>query len=731
MNRLASEKSPYLLQHASNPVEWHPWGDEAFAAARREGKPIFLSVGYSTCHWCHVMAHESFEDPVVAAVLNERFIAVKVDREERPDVDRVYMSFVQATTGGGGWPMSVWLLPDGRPFYGGTYFPPRSQWGRPGFIDVLEDLARLWREDRPRLERAAEGVAEHLAAAVSERIGRAVPDQATLDTARRDLLDAYDRRRGGFGGAPKFPRPSELLFLLREYRRVGDRAALDAVAHTLRAMSAGGMRDQIGGGFHRYSVDADWRVPHFEKMLYDQAQLVIALVEAGQATADPAFLEVAADTLEYVRRDLTGEGGGFCSAEGADSVPADAGPGAHGSEGAFYLWTASELDTRLGPDARLFAGRYGVRPDGNAPADPHGEFAGRNILYQARPVEQAAAECGRPLRDAEEALARSRDLLRRARAGRPRPLRDDKILTAWNGLMIAAFARASRAMASPRAGGDPATRRSGELDDRGAGPVYLEAARGAAAFIRARLWDPSSGRLWRRFRDGEAAIDAYAEDYAGLVFGLLDLFQADGDPEWLSWAVELQRRQDELFWDDRGGGWFGTTGRDPTVLLRLKEDYDGAEPAASSLAVFNLLALSQIGALPGGAADRIERAFGLFGPRLAGAPRAVPMMSAALSAWHAGSMQIVVAGPRDDDRTAALVGVVNAAFLPFAVLVQVDPASRAGARLAELLPWIGAYLCRGDRPTAYVCRNFACELPVADPAALAGRLAPQPRGLAL
>ncbi len=708
MNRLSSEKSPYLLQHAANPVDWYPWGDEAFAAARHEDKPIFLSVGYSTCHWCHVMAHESFEDPQVAAILNEAFIPIKVDREERPDVDRVYMAFVQATTGSGGWPMSVWLTPDGKPFYGGTYFPPTSQWGRPGFADLLRELARLWREERGRVERAAEGVIEHLAAAAAAAGEEQVPGTAALDAARDDLLASYDRRFGGFGGAPKFPRPSDLLFLLREHRRTGDRAALDAVAHTLGAMAAGGMRDHLGGGFHRYSVDEQWRVPHFEKMLYDQAQIVIALLEAGQAAGDASLLDVAADTLDYVRREMTDEQGGFYSAEDADSVPSGAAAGARASEGAFYLWTKEELEQRLGPDAPLFCARYGVRADGNAPADPHGEFAGRNILYEARAVGDVAVECRLSADEAEAALRRSRDLLRRARAERPRPLRDDKILTAWNGLMIAAFARASRVF-GPSVG-------------RGFSLACLSSARRAAAFIRSRMWDPASGRLLRRFRAGEAAIDAYAEDYACLIFGLVELFQADGDPDWLSWALDLQRRQDDRFWDESGGGWFNTAGQDATVLLRLKEDYDGAEPAASSVAVFNLLALSHLGALPREASRRIERTFGLFAPRLTTMPRAVPLMSAALSSWHAGMSEVVIVGSPDDVATAGLLRAVERSYQPFVTLVRVDPGSGNASRLAALLPWIGGYATRGGRPAAYVCRDFACDVPMTDPAELAARL---------
>ena len=733
MNRLASEKSPYLLQHADNPVDWYPWGDAAFEVARREDKPIFLSVGYSTCHWCHVMAHESFEDAHVAAVLNEHFISIKVDREERPDVDRMYMTFVQATAGGGGWPMSVWLMPDRRPFHGGTYFPPTSRWGKPGFADLLMDVVRLWRDERARVELAAAGVTDHLASAGAGAAGAAgggtqVPGTIALDGATRDFLASYDRRHGGFGGAPKFPRPSELLFLLREHRRTGEGAPLDVVAHTLRAMAAGGMRDHVGGGFHRYSVDGQWRVPHFEKMLYDQAQLVLACVEAAQATGDRFFIEVAEDTLRYVQRDMTDEHGGFYSAEDADSLPPGEAPGGHKSEGAFYLWTAREIGDRLGPDAQAFSERYGVQPDGNALNDPHAEFTGRNILYEARPIEEIAGETERSADEVRAAVSRSRDILFRVRNTRPRPQLDDKVLTAWNGLMIAAFARAARVV-DAWTGGPAAS--------------YLDSARRAASFIRDRMWDDATLRLLRRYRDGEAAIDAYAEDYACLIFGLIELFQADGDPAWLEWAVALQARQDALFWDDEAGGWFSTTGQDETVLLRLKEDYDGAEPAASSVAVVNLLALSHLDALRsdlvkpasdadaaasssgrsgGDAASKIERTLMLFAPRLTGAPRAVPMMLAALSAWHAGLSEVVIVGPRADGATSELLREVNRTYQPFVVLVAVDAKADASRRLLDLLPWVGGQTMREGKPTAYVCRNFVCERPTTDPKALGEQL---------
>ena len=396
MNRLARERSPYLLQHAANPVDWYAWGDEAFERARKEDKPIFLSIGYSTCHWCHVMEHESFEDPAIAELLNEHFVSIKVDREERPDVDRVYMSFVQSTTGSGGWPMTVFLTPQLKPFFGGTYFPPSSRWGRPGFADLITEIARVWKEDRPRVDEAAAELTERLVAVTSG--GRAeteVADADALDAAVEQFQMAFDRRHGGFGGAPKFPRPSELLFLLREYARRGTaQAPLLMATDTLRAMALGGMRDHIGGGFHRYSVDAEWRVPHFEKMLYDQAQLVLAYLEAAQATGDDFYATVAEDTLHYVLRDMTSPEGGFYSAEDADSIPPEqaGSPNAHKSEGAFYIWSDDEIGALARRGCRDRAAPFRHLKDGNAPQDPQGEFTGRNLLYVAdRGGRRAAA----------------------------------------------------------------------------------------------------------------------------------------------------------------------------------------------------------------------------------------------------------------------------------------------------------------------------------------------------
>jgi uncharacterized protein len=689
VNRLAREHSPYLLQHADNPVDWFPWGDEAFEKARTENKPIFLSIGYSTCHWCHVMAHESFESDAVASVLNQWFVPIKVDREERPDVDRVYMTFVQATTGSGGWPMSVWLTPDLKPFYGGTYFPPSSRWGRPGFVDILGEIARVWGAEPKKLQQSADALTAQLrgierSAPVSE-----LPTPPALERIATQFRDTFDHVHGGFGGAPKFPRPCELLFLLREYARSGNDDARSMALLTLRAMANGGMRDHVGGGFHRYSVDEAWRVPHFEKMLYDQAQLVVSLLEASQASGDRFFADVAEDTLQYVMRQMTDEAGGFYSAEDADSVPPEhAGEaGAHPAEGAFYLWTAREVDKLLGPDAAIVKRRFGIEPNGNAPIDPQQEFVGKNLLYVAKSIDAIARESGKAEEEVEAVIARARLRLFEARMTRPRPHLDDKVLTAWNGLMIAGFARAARVVPD--------------------GGEYLAAAKRAAGFIHDRMWDPATHTLLRRYRQGQASIEAYAEDYAYLIYGVLELFQSDPDVRWLEWAQTLQRRQDELFWDDADGGWFSTTGRDSTVLLRMKEDYDGAEPTASAVSVFNLLTLSHLVEDPNWTA-RIEKTFRYFESRIEQMGRAVPMMASALATQLAGMSQVVVVS-KDSSRDS-LGDVVAQTYLPFALTLKLSPDRQAA--LATALPFIAAMHPVNGAPAAYVCRNFTCRAPV-------------------
>ena len=636
MNRLAREKSPYLLQHAANPVDWYPWGEEAFAAARSGDKPIFLSIGYSACHWCHVMAHESFDNDAVATLLNRDFIAIKVDREERPDVDRVYMLFVQATTGSGGWPMSVWLTPDLKPFFGGTYFPPESRSGRAGFTDLLSQVTLAWHEDQAAVVESAESVLRHLRSPVGGRATSGVPGPDALRRAIGQYSADFDHAHGGFGSAPKFPRPSELLFLLRESARTGDEGARGMAIRTLQAMASGGIRDHLGGGFHRYSVDAAWRMPHFEKMLYDQAQIALAYLEAAEATGERWLAEVADDTLRYVARDLTDSSGGFTSAEDADSLPPEDGalttptPEAialatptseaiappkleeRRREGAFYLWNCDEFTALLGADADLVRRRYGVVPSGNAPFDPQDEFGTKNLLYQARSLEDLAGEFDLDVEQVTGRLVQARAKMFEARSRRPRPPLDDKVITAWNGLMIAALARGARVLVRTE---------------------WLARAVEAAEFLKRRMWRPAERTLFRRFRDGDVAVAGFAEDYACAIWGALELAAAGAQGGWLDWAVSLQHRQDELFWDDESGGWFSTTLQDPSILVRLKDSYDGAEPSASSIGAANLLTLARLTSDPAWSA-RAERTLAAFADRMTSEARSMPLMLAVLSTYH-------------------------------------------------------------------------------------------------
>ena len=571
-NRLQHEKSPYLLQHAHNPVDWYPWGKEAFAKARREDKPIFLSIGYSTCHWCHVMAHESFEDPATAAVMNELFVNIKLDREERPDVDRVYMAFVQATSGGGGWPMSVWLQPDLKPIAGGTYFPPDDRYGRRGFASVCRTVDQAWKNDREKVvaqgDRIVEALRDYARPDPSPAAGggAAVPIADALRTATQTLASTFDPEWGGFGRAPKFPRPVTLALLaVAQARLPGDEGAQARrmLTTTLDHMADGGMYDHLGGGFHRYSVDRRWHVPHFEKMLYDQAQLAVAYLEGYQITRDERYATVLRETLAYVRRDLTSPEGGFFCAEDADSLLA-AGRPEH-AEGAFYVWTQAEIEAALNPErAAAFCAWFDVQPDGNAPAesDPHGEFTGKNVLFHSRTDLSSS-----------HALYKAKLRLSELRAERPRPHLDDKIVTAWNGLMISAYARAHQTL--------------GQTAD-------LESARRAADFLRRELYREADGILLRSYRQGPAAAEGFADDYAFLIQGLLDLYEAGFDTGHLLWAERLQDKQDELFYDAQNGGYFSSTERDPSVLLRLREDHDGAEPSASSVSALNLIRLANL-----------------------------------------------------------------------------------------------------------------------------------------
>jgi uncharacterized protein YyaL (SSP411 family) len=702
-NRLAREKSPYLLQHADNPVDWFPWGQEAFAKARTENKPIFLSIGYSTCHWCHVMAHESFESADVAAVMNREFVNIKVDREERPDVDRVYMTFVQATTGGGGWPMSVWLTPELKPFVGGTYFPPEDRWGQPGFAKVLERIAAAWKQDHEKIsEQGTKIIAALGQAAVA---GIADPDHKlgtkTLESAYQQIARSYDAHEGGFSVAPKFPRPVTLNFLARVYSRNPNsdsgKHALEMNLFTLRKMAAGGMHDHLGGGFHRYSVDAYWHVPHFEKMLYDQAQLAVAYLDAFQITREPLFEEIARDTLDYVRNDMTAKGGGFFSAEDADSeIPGS--PEQKKREGAFYVWTKDEVDAALGAAAEIFNFHYAVKAEGNVPSggDPHGEFTSKNILIELGSVAATAKHFGKDETEVRQLLLKAREALLAVRVKRPRPHLDDKIITAWNGLMISAFARGAQVL------GDP---------------VYLEAALRAATFLSVELYDASRKVLFRNYREGRSAVEGFADDYAFFIQGLLDLYEASFDAGWLHFAIELQAIQDQLFFDEVRGGYFSGAGNDPSILLRLKEDNDSAEPAASSIAALNLLRLAQI-RNDGELFARADKTIEAFAPQIGHFASAMPQMLVALDLTLSDPRQIVIAGGRDSEETHSLVAEVHRHFVPNKVLLLADGGE--GQRyLEEKLEALRGMKPVKGKAAAYVCENFTCKAPVTEPKALA------------
>jgi uncharacterized protein YyaL (SSP411 family) len=697
-NRLAQEKSPYLLQHAHNPVDWYPWGEEAFQTARVQNKPIFLSIGYATCHWCHVMERESFENEEIAALMNRHYVAIKVDREERPDVDRIYMTFVQTTTGSGGWPMSVWLTPELQPFFGGTYFPPENRWGHPGFGSILTQIAQAWASDRQKIEESARHVVEQLKKQVEVAPGRAgAPyDAATLESAFSIFRRTFDSSLGGFGPAPKFPRVSVHHFLLRYYARTKNPEALDMVLLTLREMAKGGMNDQLGGGFHRYSVDDRWFVPHFEKMLYDQAQIAISCLEGLQVTGDRQYADTARRIFDYVLRDMTDAGGGFYSAEDADSAIAPEHPDLKG-EGAFYIWSLEEIRSLVSqPAADWFCYRYGVAAGSNVESDPHGEFTGKNILYQAHTVEETARHFSQPPGAVQNGIDRACGLLMAARAKRVRPLLDDKILTAWNGLMISAFAKGGAVLDDPR---------------------YAEAARRASEFVIGHLYDAPSGRLLRRYREGDAAIPAFLDDYAMFVQGLLDLYEAQFDRRHLELAARLTEKQIELFEDTESGAFFSTSAGDHRLVLRVKEDYDGAEPSGNSVALMNLVRLARMTNRAAFAASA-ERTLAAFASRLALAPVAIPQMLTACEFLLGEPREIILVGRRDSVEMRALLRELHTRFVPSRVLLMIDSTETRQA-LAAAIPSVASMNPVEGRASAYVCRNYTCQLPVSEPAKFA------------
>ncbi len=678
-NRLSSETSPYLLQHAENPVDWYPWGNEALAKARDEDKPILVSIGYSACHWCHVMEHESFENAEIAATMNDRFVNVKVDREERPDLDSLYMSAVQALTGHGGWPLNVFLTPDGSPFYGGTYFPPDDRMGMPGFPKVLEAVSAAYQERREEVEESAGQIRELL-----QRATRTLPQPdelgpELLTEAAEQLARSFDARNGGFGAAPKFPQPSVIEFLLRQVKRTRGQRETAMVQRTLDHMARGGIYDQIGGGFHRYAVDAVWLVPHFEKMLYDNAQLASIYLAAYQAFGDARYRRVAEETLDFVVREMTDSRGGFHATLDADTA---------GHEGTFYTWTADEIDEALGgEDAAIANVWFNVEPGGN--------FEGRSVLATPRTAADVADRLGVGEEQLQESLTRIRTTLLEVREARERPGRDEKIIAGWNGLMLKAFANGSRILNRPD---------------------FREIGERNAAFLLEHL--SRDGRLLRSWKDGDARIGGFLEDHAYAIDGLLALYQATANARWLEEALRLTDVMIAEFGDPEGVGFFDTALDHETPVARPRDLHDGATPSGNAVAADVLL---RIGAMTGNDAwsARGSELLRTMARTMREHPLAAGRYLSATDFYLGPLKEVALAGDPDRDDLQALLGAVYDGFEPNAIVGFVDP-DRSG--LMDRLPFLQDRPMRDERATAYVCEHFACMPPVHEPEALARQI---------
>ncbi|MBI3996219.1 MAG: thioredoxin domain-containing protein [Candidatus Omnitrophica bacterium] len=692
-NRLITEKSPYLLQHAHNPVDWYPWGEEALARAKREDKPIFLSIGYSTCHWCHVMERESFENPDIAQLLNRSFVCIKVDREEHPDLDQVYMHAVTMMTGQGGWPLTVFLTPDLKPFFGGTYFPPERKGERAGMKEVVPAVAEAWTHRRAELLASA----EHLTQSLSEQLAATAPPTAVtpelLHTAFSQAVNMFDATTGGFGEAPKFPRSHELSFLLTYWYRTRTGQALEMVTTTLDHMARGGIYDHLGGGFHRYSTDGQWLIPHFEKMLYDQALLAKTYLEAYRVTKRPDYAEVARGICDYVLRDLTSSEGAFYSAEDADS---------EGEEGTFYAWTPQQVAQALGADAELFNRFYGVTAEGNFSAEGGSASGGEhhtNVLHIEQPLDMFAKVKGLDAQRVVAQLQSDRATLLAARDARVRPHRDDKVLTSWNGLMIASLAYGASTLSEPR---------------------YLEAATRAAECILTHL--RRDRQLLRRYRDGDARYAGTLEDYAFFCEGLLQLYEASGEARWLKEAKSFAATMVERFWDGSGSGFFLRDKDEAPLIVRSKDLYDGATPSGNSMAALVLL---KIGRMTG---DRhleelARRALEGVAHTVERTPFGYPQLLIAVDMALGPIKEIVVAGDPAAPQTVQMRRAIHERFLPRAVTL-LHPAGEAGKTIEALAPFVASQQPLQGRPTAYVCENFVCARPATDVNALIERLEP-------
>jgi len=691
-NRLVFESSPYLLQHAANPVRWWPWGDAAFEEAKKQNKPVFLSIGYATCHWCHVMEHESFEDMEAAAALNDTFICIKVDREERPDVDHLYMTVCQAMNGHGGWPLTVLMTPDRKPFFTGTYFPKRARGGRVGVLELCSGIAMAWKEDRVALGEQAEQVARALNQAAPVDLSTELDGQALRSAAFGQLRARFDQRHGGFGRAPKFPQPHQLMFLLRVWDRTGDADALSMARRTLHAMRLGGVYDHVGFGVHRYSTDPEWLVPHFEKMLYDQALLVMSATELWLATKDDMAEQIAREVIEYVRRDMTdAKTGGFYCAEDADS---------EGEEGLFYTWTWAEMEKHLGAqDADLVRTVWNFEERGNFEEEATGHGTGRNIPHLREPLAAVADKLAKEYGEATEGMLVRLEALRAKlfaiRKPRIHPLKDDKILTDWNGLMIAALAKAAKA-----------------FDDE----AYLAMATRAASFVWDTLRDNDSGELKKRYRVGETGLPATLEDYAFYLWGLTELAESDSPLPWLDRAIAVADKMTELFHDHACGGFYLSGAHRPDLIARMKETYDGAIPSGNSVAA---LALVRLARLTGRNAyeETASTALRSFAAEFAHQPMAHTVALLALDLLDGPTSEVVLCPGENSGRE--LRRAVHGRFLPRAVsLLRAEHSAEDDARLKKLAPFVhGMKTVRGQE-TAYVCKNQTCNAPTTDVAEL-------------
>jgi len=681
-NRLIKEKSPYLLQHAHNPVDWYPWGDDAFEKARREDRPIFLSIGYSTCHWCHVMERESFEDPEVARLLNDTFVSIKVDREERPDIDALYMTVCQMMTGGGGWPLTIIMTPEKEPFFAATYIPKESRFGRVGMLDLVPQIKEIWTQRRREVQDSAGQILKALQqishGAPGEEIG-----EATLGAAFEQLTKVFDEREGGFGTSPKFPSPHNLLFLLRYWRRTGEEKALHMVERTLQAMGRGGIYDHVGFGFHRYSTDRGWLLPHFEKMLYDQAMLALAYTEGFQATGREEYRQKAREIFTYVLRDMASPEGGFYSAEDAES---------QGVEGKFYLWREEEIRGHLTErEAELVIYAYNIERGGNFLEEATGRRTGRNILHMDRSMEEIARDLGIPEEDLRQALDGARRKLLAAREGRVRPHRDDKVLVDWNGLMMAALAR------------------GGQVFDE---PLYTQAARRAADFILDRMRTPE-GRLFHRFRQGEAAIPAHLDDYAFLIWGLMELYEASFQVSYLREALTLNRDMLDHFWDRERGGFYFTAEDAGDLPVRRKEIHDGAVPSGNSVAMLNLLRLARMTG-DAGLEERASEMGRAFSNTVKRSPTAHTHLLSAVDFALGPAQEVVIAGEAGAEDTRAMLGALRSRFIPSKVVLLRPEEGEGSQGITQIAQFTKPLTSIGGRATAYICRDYRCELPTTE-----------------